>query len=496
MISRRVSPVNAALARNRLGVASVVFFVVAAAAPLTVIAGAVTTGYGVTGFGGVPVAFVAVALILAVFATGFVAMSRRIVNAGAFYTYIAQGLGRPAGVAGAWVALAAYNLMEIGLLGGFGLVASMVLEVAAGVTVSWLTCALAGWLLIAVLGRLRVDLNGRVLACLLLGEIAIALIYDAVLLAHPAGGRLDFSPLSPGWLLVPGGIAACVGAIASSVGFESTVVFAEETKDPRRTVPRATYLAIAITGAIYALSAWALPVAVGADGIQTAAQAQGTELMFNLVLPYLGQSLVDAGHVLLLTSLFAAALAFHNVVARYVFALGRERVLPAALGRAGRSGAPGRGSLLQTAIALAALLIAWALDADPAVHLLFWLTVVGGFGVLLLMAATSLAVLAFFQRDPSHERWWRRRLAPAIATLVLTAVAVGSVAQFHILLGVPATAPVRWVFPAGYAVLIGLGLAWAAVLRRTRPEIYRAVGLGANSASRPSARVADLISSS
>jgi hypothetical protein len=116
--------------------------------------------------------------------------------------------------------------------------------------------------------------------------------------------------------------------------------------------------------------------------------------------------------------------------------------------------------------------------------------------VLLLMAATSLAVLAFFQRDPSHERWWRRRLAPAIATLVLTAVAVGSVAQFHILLGVPATAPVRWVFPAGYAVLIGLGLAWAAVLRRTRPEIYRAVGLGANSASRPSARVADLISSS
>src|SRR5258705_3174560 len=105
--SRRGSPVSAALARNRLGIPSVVFFVVAAAAPLTVIAGAVTTGYGVTGFGGIPVAFVTVTLILSVFAVGFVAMSRRIVNAGAFYTYVAQGLGRPAGVGAAWVALLA-----------------------------------------------------------------------------------------------------------------------------------------------------------------------------------------------------------------------------------------------------------------------------------------------------------------------------------------------------------------------------------------------------
>ena len=44
-------------------------------------------------------------------------------------------------------------------------------------------------------------------------------------------------------------------------------------------------------------------------------------------------------------------LSFHNVVARYAFAMGREGLLPAAFGRTNRSsGAPGTGSLLQTAV--------------------------------------------------------------------------------------------------------------------------------------------------
>jgi amino acid transporter len=479
--------VAATLARNRLGVASVVFFVVAAAAPLTVIAGAVTTAYSVTGFGGIPVAYLTVTAILAVFAAGFVAMARHLVNAGAFYSYVARGLGRPAGVAAALVAVAAYALMEVGLVGGFGAVASLILHVAAGVDIAWPVCALACWAVIAFLGVLRVDLNGRVLAVLLLAEIGIAVVYDVVLLGHPGQGRLDLGPLWPGHLAEPGGIAALVGAIASFVGFESTVVFAEETKDPRRTVPRATYLAIAITGALYATSAWALPAATGTSGIHAAAQASGTELMFNLVLPYLGQTFVDAGHLLFLTSLFAAGLAFHNIVARYLFALGRERVLPGRFGRASRSGAPTLGSLTQSAVTLLALGLAVVLHADPAVQLLFWLTVVGGFGVLLLMAATSAAVVVFFHGpgQARGETWWRRAIAPGIATLVLTAVAIGTVAQFHILLGVEETSPLRWIFPGAFGVIALSGFVWALVLRRKRPHIYHAVGLGANSMTTP-----------
>src|SRR6185295_19851889 len=135
-----------ALAKNRLGVPSVVFFGVAGAAPLTVIIGAISATYAIIGSTAVPIAYVAVAGILSLFTVGFVAMSRHIVNSGAFYSYISHGLGRVIGVGAAFVALPAYAMMQIGLFGLFGVVASGLLN-AAGIPVGWFACALIAWAL-------------------------------------------------------------------------------------------------------------------------------------------------------------------------------------------------------------------------------------------------------------------------------------------------------------------------------------------------------------
>jgi amino acid transporter len=140
------------LARSRLGVSAVVFFVMSAAAPLTVIAGAVTTAYAVTGVTGIPVAFVVVAVVLGVFSVGYVTMARRIANAGAFYTYVTHGLGRPPGVAAALVAVLAYNALQIALYGGLGVVAAGFFAAEAGWDAAWWVYALVAWALVAVLG--------------------------------------------------------------------------------------------------------------------------------------------------------------------------------------------------------------------------------------------------------------------------------------------------------------------------------------------------------
>src|SRR5438105_15743985 len=92
------SAVSKALAADRLGVPAVLFFVLAGVAPLTVAAGVIPTAYATTGLTGIPAAFVVVAVILALFSAGYVAMTRSISNAGAFYAFIAQGLGRVPGV--------------------------------------------------------------------------------------------------------------------------------------------------------------------------------------------------------------------------------------------------------------------------------------------------------------------------------------------------------------------------------------------------------------
>src|SRR5579859_5364775 len=91
--SSDTSSVSRALARDRLGVPSVLFFVLAGVAPLTVAAGVIPTAYAATGLTAIPAAFLVIAVILGVFTCGYVAMTRHVTNAGAFYALITQGLG-------------------------------------------------------------------------------------------------------------------------------------------------------------------------------------------------------------------------------------------------------------------------------------------------------------------------------------------------------------------------------------------------------------------
>jgi hypothetical protein len=82
---------SATLAKDRLGIPAVLYFILSAMAPMTVVAGVVTTMYAVTGLSAIGAAFVAVALVLAVFAAGYVAMARYVTNAGVLYACISPG---------------------------------------------------------------------------------------------------------------------------------------------------------------------------------------------------------------------------------------------------------------------------------------------------------------------------------------------------------------------------------------------------------------------
>jgi amino acid transporter len=481
----RPSRLTETLASGRLGVPAVGYFVMSAAAPLTVIAGAVTTANAVTGVTGMPVAFLVVAVVLAVFSVGYVAMARRISNAGAFYTYVTHGLGRPAGVAAALVAVLAYNALQIALYGGLGVAAAGFFAAEVGWAAPWWAYALATWALVAVLGLLRVDLNGKVLAVLLVTEIAVVLVFDAADLLHPAGGSISLATLSPDNLAAPGLGAALVLAITGFVGFENAAVFSEETKDPRRTVAVATYLAVGLIAALYAGSAWAMSVGAGRDQIVQRSRTEGTETMFTLAAGQLGAGWATAGRVLFLTSLLAALLSFHNTVARYLFALGREHVLPPALGRTSRrTAAPMVASGVQSGLALAVVGLYAIQGWDPLVRLFFWGGMWGGFGVLLLLTGTSVAVAGFFarhrkQRDPDDGRW-RTVIAPALAAAGLLVVLVLAVRNFAALLGVETASPLRWQLPACYLLAAAIGGGWALILRARRPAVYEVIGLGAN----------------
>ncbi len=190
----RPGSVSRALARDRLGVPAVLSFVLAGVAPLTVAAGVIPTAYRTTGLTGIPAAFLAVAVVLALFAAGYVAMTRHITNSGAPDAFISRGIGRAAGVAAALVALLSYTFLQAGLYGALGPAAASQAAAHLGVHEPWWKWALGAWAVITVLGLLRVDITGAVLGVLLTAEILVILAETVAGLARPAGARPGPAP--------------------------------------------------------------------------------------------------------------------------------------------------------------------------------------------------------------------------------------------------------------------------------------------------------------
>lgn len=468
-----------ALAGNRLGVASVVFFIATAATPMTVVAGVVTTGFAMTGLLGIPVAFLAIGAVLLLFSVGYVTMSRHVTNAGAFYAYIARGIGRPVGVGAAWIALLAYNALQVGLYGLLGASAAPLLEQWAGLAVPWWALALIVWAFVALLGLQAVDVNGKVLAVLLAAEVGIICVLSVSNLLHPADGQITLAALSPAELVGPGSGAILGLAVLGFIGFEAATVYAEESRDPRRTVPRATYLSVVALALLYTLASWAMTVAIGPDAIVGASREQGTGVLFGLAGAQLGATVANLAQVLLITSIVAAAVSFHNTVARYMFSLGREGVLPAVLGRTSpRSSAPRSASMTQSVIALIVIVLYAASGLDPLVQLFFFGGTSGGLGVLMLLAITALGIVRYFARHRTGDGAWRTVIAPICAVVVLALVLGAALVNFDGLLGTPPGSALPWLIPTLYVVVGLAGIGWGLMLSTTRPQVYARLGAG------------------
>ncbi|SMQ15209.1 amino acid/polyamine/organocation transporter, APC superfamily [Streptomyces sp. Ag82_O1-12] len=475
-----------ALRADRLGTGGLLLSVLAATAPLMVVAGVMPTTFAVMGIVGQPLLFVVLGVVLILFSVGYAEMSRHVHNAGAFYAYISRGLGGTAGAGAALVALVAYNALQVGIYGIFGFEVSGLFATYADVEIAWWIPALVAALAVGLLGWLKIDVNARVLGVLLVIEVLLVVIFDIAALADPGKEGLSLHAFNPDTLTGAGvGTALCF-CIAAFLGFEQAPVYAEETSRPHVLVPRVMFFAVGGVAVFFALSSWALTVATGPSAIVGTSQKQSAGLLFFLTESRLGGTFTDVLHILFVTGMFAALLSFHNVVARYAFAMGREGLLPAAFGRtSGSSGAPGTGSLLQTVVAVV-VVAAFAIADDkpagdptaPVLHLFTWFGNVGALGVIVLMAAASLSVVVFFvRRGAAGTQAWRL-VTSALAGIALLVIAGYTVKDFEVLVGAGPGSSLSWVLPGiiGLAALAGVVL--GLVLRARAPEKHARIGLG------------------
>lgn len=100
------------------------------------------------------------------------------------------------------------------------------------------------------LGHFNIDLSRNVLGVLLIGEVAIVLALDAAVIFTGGNEGLSTGIVTPAQIVSGATGIALLFAILSFIGFEATAMFRDGAREPLRTIPRATYLAVIVAVAI------------------------------------------------------------------------------------------------------------------------------------------------------------------------------------------------------------------------------------------------------
>lgn len=430
------------LKKDAISAAGIVFLVLAAASPLIGLTGAVPSAMVVGNGLGVSLAYVVVGLILLLFAVGYVAMAHQVTNAGALYAYIGRGLGSTVGFGAASVAIWAYTVVQIAIYAFFGVVAGGSLNGWLGLEIPWWVWTLVLVALVQVFGYLQIDVGAKVLGVLLVLEWGTMIVLG-ISIAVQGGAGEGFAAaevLSPATLLSGAPGVALVFAFASMFGFEAAAIYGEEVRDPKRSVPRATYLSITLVLLFFAFTSWMLVSAHGASNATAAAgkaleSGDATSWVFAPITAQFGGWAGDALPILLTTSLFAGVLAFHNSANRYLFSLGRDGLLPRGLTAVNRRHSPWAAGGVQTVISLALVMPFALLGKDPVLSLFSWFSGVAVLAVMLLYFLTSVSVVVFFRRERLDTRAWNTLIAPVLGALGIAGAIWLILANFTTLIG-------------------------------------------------------------
>ncbi|MFD1210481.1 APC family permease [Arthrobacter sp. GCM10027362] len=449
---------------GNLGTASIVFMVVAVAAPLTVVAGAsinllISNGPGIT------FAYAVGTLIMCLFITGFCAMTPHVKNPGAFYSYVGEGIGPRAGAGAAFVAMLTYFCVQVGVYAYMGfMLGDLVQKWTGGAApeIPWWAYVAAGIVVTAYFSYRNIDLSAKVLAFALITEAALVLIINVAVVLQGGGpeGLSATSWLAPEVIFTPAlGLAVMFG-IGVFMGIESTAIFRDEARNPERTIPRATYIAVIGTGIFYVLALWSLLQAWGVNGLVPAAEQNPGDLYLATAAAFLGKVFSEIVQVFLIISMFACVLSLQNVTSRYMHSLANAGLLPGKLGIVHeKHRSPSFASLVSTGVVTAALLVWVLLGMDPVLQVFPWHIAVGTISVMALFVITSIAVIRYFRRTKADTRPWQTLVAPALAVAVIGLVLVLTYANFGILTGeVPAITSIALQVLPVVAFLIGVAL--------------------------------------
>jgi amino acid transporter len=351
------------------------------------------------------------------FALGWIVAqyARRIHAAGSLYDYVSQGLGKTVGATAGWLYYGGTILLATGLgilIGGY-IHDSLLpgLEIDLDIPI-WVWDVLLAVGLFAVL-YFGVKISTRVQLTLALISIAVVLIFFITVIAE-LGSANDFArTLDPtpadGFTGVLFGV---LYGVLIFVGFETAANLAEETAEPRRSIPRAVLGAVVIVALFYLIASYVEVAGFGFDmAVITSPDVAGAPL-FALGAPgsdFGSEMWLKVLLVVVLLDMLAVYVGASVASTRGVFALARDRRLPAPLASVSeRYGTPS-GAIALLMVVQVVLIIAseawdslFALEGFPHYYSLFvWCSTFGGFALLVVYLTMAVGSLAGLRDEPS-----------------------------------------------------------------------------------------------
>ncbi len=354
-----------------------------------------------------------------VFALGWIVSSyaREVHAAGSLYDYVTRGLGKRVGTAAGWLYYGGVVVLLVGLLlliGGY-LQSTILSEFKVSPLPSWAWTAIVIALIAAIL-YFGVRLSTRTQLALALVSIVVLTVFfiSVIVKLGSANSVRPFEPSSSadGWSGIFFGV---LYGVLLFVGFETAANLAEETPKPRREIPIAVMTTAGIATAIYLLATY-VEVAgfhYSLKQITAAASAPLFALGAGKSAGGYGGTWIDRLlELVVLFDMLAVAIGCAVSASRGIFAMARDRRIPASLAiTSKRHGSPLGAGVFVIGIAIAVLLMnqfwtsLFALPDTPHYFAMFaWGSTFGGFAlvvVYLLMCVGSLRSFAASRRRVS-----------------------------------------------------------------------------------------------
>jgi amino acid transporter len=421
------------LRAGSVGLLLVLFLCITGSAPLSVFMFNFPFAVGAGNEKYAPAAFFFATIVLTIFSVAYVQMARKLRAAGGMFTYVSHGLGQTLGMVSGLSLAAAYTLFGASLIGGFAAFAQAKVASAFDMDpINWIWYALLGIVCMSALGYFDIPISAKILGVFLITELVIIFAFTIGVFVQGGNDGVSIAPVLP-WNAFKG-IAFGLGifiAFWSWVGFEAAPNYAEESKNPHRTIPIAVIGSCVFVGVLYTLASWASVSSYGPANQAFDALTNGSTTVFGGEIPvdYLNFNVVPANEligtwlgqlmsVFIITGAFACAAALNNAGLRYTYSLGREGLLPKALGRTHpKHKTPHVAVFTQGAIALAIVLI-FRFAGHTGLDVYYWIAVQGVIWIILVQALTSLSVWAYFRKLPAEERsFWKTTVCAWIGFL-------------------------------------------------------------------------------